>query len=109
MAARLKALETRQTESKQLKIALGQYLKRMREKANLTQAQVSMPLGFGYNSAVSQIENGTARIPQELYGPWADVLGIPRHEFAIIVLKHLEPGLFKIMDPDAPVKTAKGG
>ncbi len=100
MPEALAPLEKRQDESKQLKRSLGRLLKSLREKAGLSQAQLAKNLGLSYHTAVSQVEAGSGRIPQPLYGQWADQLQMDRTVFAILILKHLEPGLFDLLDSD---------
>ncbi|MEM8789522.1 MAG: helix-turn-helix transcriptional regulator [Pseudomonadota bacterium] len=90
------------------KLALGAILKAKREASGLTQAQLSKNIGSDYVTGVSQIENGVGRIPHHLLGPWADQLGIPRHDFALIVLSHIEPGLMDLLDPDQTIRPLDG-
>ncbi len=86
---------------KGMRRALGGWLKARREEAGLSQAELAEHLGLRYYSFISQVENGMGRIPQDLYGPWADALEVDRLTFALRVLEHLEPGLHQILYADA--------
>lgn len=99
MAQRIKNLELPADNLKDLRRALGFWLKNQREDAGLTQAQLADLLELRYYSFISQVENGTCRIPQDLYEKWADGVGVPRDEFARTVLEHVEPGLSKMLFP----------
>ena len=97
MAARIQR-DIRPVEiAKEMRRDLGYWLKVQREKKGLTQSQLAELLDLKYYSFVSQVENGSCRIPQELYALWADSLGVEQDEFAKTVLEHLEPGLHEIL------------
>lgn len=102
MAARLKDNPSDDaataSAARKLRRSLGQWLKERREAKGLTQADLGLALGIKYYSFISQVENGIGRIPQELYGPWADSIGVAREEFAWMAISRLEPGLFEMLE-----------
>ncbi|MEM9148653.1 MAG: helix-turn-helix transcriptional regulator [Pseudomonadota bacterium] len=69
-------------------------MRRWRDEKGYTQADLAEILELKYYSFVSQVENGIGRIPQSLYGPWADALGVDREEFCWTVLAAIEPRLY---------------
>lgn len=73
----------------------GTYLKQLREAAHLTQRELAMKVGLAYYTFISQIENGTGRPPPELYGAFADALGVDVRKFAVDMLKYYDPWTFK--------------
>ncbi|MEO1328961.1 MAG: helix-turn-helix transcriptional regulator [Pseudomonadota bacterium] len=85
---------------KQLRRDLGAWLKSRREAAGLTQADLAERLGLKYYSFISQVENGVGRIPQDIYPIWAEALCVPPREFAETVIRHLEPGLSRMLEHD---------
>lgn len=91
--------------AKHLRRDLGDWLRQRRQDAGLTQADLAGRLGIRYYSFVSQVEHGIGRIPQDLYGPWAEALGLDRRRFAVTILRHLEPGLYELID-DEPEQAA---
>ncbi|MEL7388970.1 MAG: helix-turn-helix transcriptional regulator [Pseudomonadota bacterium] len=97
MSAVKKRQKTANETAKEMRRDLGYWLKGKREEAGVTQADLASLLKLKYYSFISQVENGACRIPQELYGIWADGIGVERQEFAKIVLQHLEPGLYEIL------------
>lgn len=96
------AVTTKQTETstdpadalRDLRRKLGRKLKAWREERRITQADLAAELGLKYYSFISQVENGIGRIPQDLYGPWADALSVDRKTFCWTVLQHIEPALY---------------
>lgn len=98
MAAKARRAETSKTDGNEalrdLRRQLGRALKTWREDRGLTQADLAAELGLKYYSFISQVENGIGRIPQDLYIPWADALGVERQVFCWTILEHIEPSLY---------------
>lgn len=97
LAAIRKSVSAKATESERardLRRQLGRVLKSWREDNGLTQADLAQSLGLKYYSFVSQVENGLGRIPQDLYAPWAEALGVDLETFCWCVLAHVEPSLY---------------
>ncbi|MGF1453937.1 MAG: helix-turn-helix domain-containing protein [Alphaproteobacteria bacterium] len=106
MAERIAEAPQAPDRTKELRRALGTWLKQGREAKGLTQAELAERLGLRYYSFISQVENGIGRIPQDLYGPWAAALDIEGPVFAMTVLEHIEPGLHALLTP-APAPSRK--
>lgn len=91
---------------KTLRREFGAWLKARREDTGLTQADLAEKLGLKYYSFISQVENGIGRIPQDVYPRWADALGIAPEDFAATAIRHLEPGLHRMLFPAQDRKSA---
>lgn len=90
--------------SKALRREAGRWLKRLREAAGLTQADVAQRLGLRYYTFVSQVEGGHGRVPSDQVAGWADALGVSRRLFARELLRWYEPDLHRLLfeaDPAA--------
>jgi transcriptional regulator with XRE-family HTH domain len=84
----------------------GAYLKRLRIAAKLTQRELSEETGFKYYTFISQIENGSGRIPPNLYAAYAKAVNINQADFVKDMLKFYDPYAFKALFGPAPkVKT----
>ncbi len=105
MAERVAEAQPAPDRTKELRRELGAWLKQGREAKGLTQAELAEKLGLRYYSFISQVENGIGRIPQDLYRPWADALGIDAPVFAMTVLEHIEPGLHAMLAAESRRRT----
>lgn len=76
---------------KALRIKGGAYVRSLREAKGLTQRDLADKVGLKYYTFVSQVETGSARVPPESYGRWADALEICRKEFAMQLLRFYDP------------------
>jgi transcriptional regulator with XRE-family HTH domain len=85
---------------KELRRDAGKYIKKIREDKNLSQLDLSKALGYDYYSFISQIENGTSRVPPEGMRDWARNLGVPYNMFAKTLLRFYEPYFFEAMFTD---------
>lgn len=88
-------------QSRLLRQAAGQWLRRQREQAGLTQVEVAERIGVRYYTFISQIESGVGRVPIESQRAWADALGIAPDLFARTLLRHYEPELSTLLFGDA--------
>lgn len=59
---------------------LGQQLKEYREKANLTQLQVSQRLGYESMQFIHLMESGRSKVPFDVLGKMFVVLNIPQKQ-----------------------------
>lgn len=82
------------THTERMRKKGGQYLKALRTKRGLTQRALADRLGLEYYTFISQMEVGHARVPTELYPKMAEVLGVPRAEFARHMLKFYDPVVY---------------
>jgi len=73
----------------------GQYIRKLRKKAGKTQLELSKALGYDYYSFISQVEQGTSKIPSEALGQWAAALNVDLREFATRLLEYYEPEFYQ--------------
>lgn len=69
----------------------GEYLKRLRTDARLTQREVAEALGLSYYTLIAQIEAGKTRLPPDKQAAMAKVLGIRRYALAQRLLQFYDP------------------
>jgi len=85
----------------------GQWLKKQRETVGLSQREFAKEVALPYYTFISQVESGTARIPQEHYEIWARVLKIPVAVFAREMLKYYDPIIFDLLFPAGASRTQR--
>lgn len=84
-------------QTKILRQEAGRWLKAARERAGLTQAQLSDAIGLRYYTFVSQVESGVGRLPIETQAVWARALNLDEAEFAKTLLAYYEPELHRLL------------
>jgi transcriptional regulator with XRE-family HTH domain len=84
-------------QTKVLRQEAGRWLKAARERAGLTQAQLSDEVGLRYYTFVSQVESGVGRLPIETQAAWARALRLDEAEFARTLLAYYEPELHRLL------------
>ena len=84
-------------ESKELRLALGAWLKDLREAQSLSQRDLADLLGLEYYTFISQLENGRGKIPSNRYLDWADALGVEPKAFVQNLLMHYDPITYSIL------------
>jgi transcriptional regulator with XRE-family HTH domain len=84
-------------QTKVLRQEAGRWLKAARERAGLTQAQLSDEVGLRYYTFVSQVESGVGRLPIETQAAWAKALHLDEAEFARTLLAYYEPELHRLL------------
>jgi transcriptional regulator with XRE-family HTH domain len=72
----------------------GRWIARLRKDAELTQRAMANLLEIDYYTMISQVENGTVRVPPEGYRKWAHVLKVDPIEFAIKALMYYDPFVY---------------
>lgn len=108
MRAAQRRAELGAPDPKMLRREAGRWLKALREKAGMTQADVADRLGLRYYTFVSQVEGGHGRVPSDQIGRWADALGIGRRDLALELMRYYEPELFHLLFEEES-ETAAGG
>jgi transcriptional regulator with XRE-family HTH domain len=88
-------------EAKELRGALGAWLRELREGQGLSQRGLSDALGLEYYTFISQLENGRGRIPPSRYRDWAVALGQNPKTFVCKLLMHYDPITYDILFSDA--------
>jgi len=107
MPALSKPMLGRGTSGRDLKEALGNYVRSLRETAGLTQADLAKAVDIKHYAAISAIENGRNVVPPERYLAFAKALNVPHAEFMKEVLKYTNPWAFILLfseRPDAEIK-----
>jgi transcriptional regulator with XRE-family HTH domain len=85
------------SETSELRLAAGVWLKELREAAGLSQRELASRLELEYYTFISQLENGRGRIPPQRYRDWARVLEVDDKVFAARLLSYYEPVLYDIL------------
>jgi transcriptional regulator with XRE-family HTH domain len=96
----------RTAEIRDLRKRGGSWLKAAREKVGLSQRELAKALDLPYYTFISQVENGVARIPPELYEAWATALKVPVSVFVHTMLVHYDPIIFGLLFPAEARKVA---
>lgn len=84
-------------ESKELRLALGAWLRDLREAKGLSQRDLADALGLEYYTFISQLENGRGKIPSNRYLDWARELGEEPKAFVRKLLMHYDPVTHEIL------------
>jgi transcriptional regulator with XRE-family HTH domain len=82
---------------KQLRKQAGDWLKKLRSRAGLSQVQLADALGLKYYTFISQVENGFGRVPIESMEAWAKALNVEPSDFAKRLLSFYEPELYRLL------------
>jgi len=79
------------------RIEAGAYIKSLRlaHDPKITQRALADTLKLGYDTFISQVETGTARVPPEARVVWARALGVDSQEFAKKWLSYYDPHTHK--------------
>jgi len=84
-------------ENKELRKKAGDYLKRTREKAEMTQSDMAKAIGVEYYTMISQIENGKSRLPPDKMQAWAEATKTDPAEFAKRLLQYYDPFTWQML------------
>lgn len=90
-----------QSDVRDLRVAGGNWLKAMREKAGLSQRELAEKVDIGYYTFVSQLENGRGRLPPDRYEAWAAALNMDPKEFTRELMRYYDPITHRILFGDA--------
>lgn len=83
--------------AQKLRKEAGLWLKSLREKAGMTQMELSKKLDYGYYTMVSQIEGGKARIAPDKYLAYAQALSVNPQWFMRNLLRYYDPCCFELL------------
>ena len=75
----------------------GNWLKKLRTDAGITQLAIAQACGYDYVTFISQIEAGKGRIPPEKYEAFAKVYNVDSKWFAQNYLHFTDPYMFKLL------------
>jgi len=84
-------------EGPELRKAAGRYVRECRERAGLTQLELSKRLGLDYYTLISQVELGKTRVPPERMKEWAEHLNVPPKAFAERLLQNYDPFTWSLL------------
>ena len=84
-------------QAQQLRRQAGEWLKRLRRKAGLSQIDLAQELGLKYYTFISQVENGFGRVPSESMEAWARALRVAPAGFARQLLSYYDPELHRLL------------
>jgi transcriptional regulator with XRE-family HTH domain len=73
------------------KLELGRYIRGLREKRGMTQADLAKAVGMTYYTAISAIEVGRNTLPPERYLAFSRALGVPPKPFMRRILQLTNP------------------
>ena len=82
---------------KQLRKQAGEWLRKLRSRAGLSQVQLADALGMKYYTFISQVENGFGRVPIDSMEAWAKALNVEPSDFAKRLLSFYEPELYRLL------------
>lgn len=84
-------------QAKRLRREAGEWLRGLRQKADLSQLDLAVRLGLKYYTFVSQVENGVGRVPSDLMEPWARAVGSSPAQFAKRLLRYYDPETYRLV------------
>lgn len=81
----------------------GEYVRKLRLAADLSQLDMANRLGYPYYTFISQVENGVSRVPPEALHEWARVLNVNVRDFTMTLLRYYDPFTFDALFGSGPV------
>lgn len=96
-------------EAKRLRKLGGRWLANLRKRAGLTQRELAVKCGIAYYTFISQLEQGSGRVPPDLYDTWSRAVGVDGPAFTRKLLAFYDPHTYqalfgapqaKDLDPD---------
>lgn len=94
-------------EARILRANAGDYLKRIRLEAGLTQRELAERLSLKYYTFISQVENGQGRLPPALYVKTAKALRVNVKDFALTMLSYYDPHTHAAITTEEELKERK--
>ncbi len=89
-------------EARRLRKEAGNWLRQLREQAQLSQHDLAKALGFKYYTFISQVENGFGRVPPESLKLWAQHLKQDPASFTKTLLRYYDPHTYEALFGDSP-------
>ncbi len=83
--------------SREARLAMGLWLKALREAQGMSQRDLATALDLDYYTFISQLENGRGRIPPARYRDWAEALKVEVRIFVMTLLSYHEPLTYEIL------------
>lgn len=84
-------------EAREHRVALGLWLKALREEQGLSQRALADILSLDYYTFISQLETGRGKIPEQRYAEWAGALGQDPKRFVKVLMSYYQPTTYKIL------------
>jgi transcriptional regulator with XRE-family HTH domain len=97
MPALNRPLAGRGESTADLKLELGRYIRELREKRGMTQADLARAVGMTYYTAISAIEVGRNTLPTERYLQFSQALGVAPKTFMKRVLALKDPWAYALL------------
>ena len=88
------------SDTQELRIAAGLWLKEIREAAGLSQRELARMLDLEYYTFISQLENGRGRVPTNKYRDYARAVGVDEKVFVKKLLMFYDPISYEILFDD---------
>jgi transcriptional regulator with XRE-family HTH domain len=107
MPSMTRPLANRGETTGDLKLELGRYIRSLREKRGMTQADLAKAVGMTYYTAVSAIEVGRNTVPPERYLDFARALGVNPRTFMRRVLQMTNPWANAMLFAEDPEEAMK--
>ncbi len=83
--------------SREARLAMGLWLKSLREEQDMSQRDLAAALELDYYTFISQLENGRGRIPPARYRDSAGALKVDVRGFVMTLLSYHEPLTYEIL------------
>jgi transcriptional regulator with XRE-family HTH domain len=93
------------TDVKELRRAVGEWLRNLREQRGLSQRDLAKLVGADYYTFISQLETGRGRVPSDRCKLWANALGVDSKTFMKTLLRYYEPVTYDILFDDEETAT----
>jgi transcriptional regulator with XRE-family HTH domain len=87
-------------EAREHRIALGLWLRTLREERGLSQRALADILSLEYYTFISQLETGRGKIPEQRYAEWAEALGQEPKDFVKVLMSYYQPTTYRILFED---------
>ncbi|MGJ3258390.1 MAG: helix-turn-helix domain-containing protein [Rhodospirillales bacterium] len=84
-------------EARKLRKEGGKWLKGLRKAAGLTQRELANKVGLDYYTFISQVENGTGRVPPDMLEKYAEAVGMSSFDFTKRLISYYDPFTFKAL------------
>jgi len=85
----------------------GNFLRRQRETAGLSQSEIAHKVGLKSAQFISNIERGIAPLPRDLLVPLADILRVPKDSILDAVVEDIRDSYLAVIEGRSGAKTPR--